>query len=93
MELDVAALFDLANMKMPYGKFKGYALVDLPEPYVIWINNNNLPKGNLGSLLQQLLVVKVNGLEHLIHPLKGRDISEAKIKPRPAPKPEPTEGL
>ena len=72
------ALFDMANMKMPYGKFKGWALVDLPEPYVVWINNNNLPQGKLGKLLQLLLTVKVNGLEHLIHPLKGKELSQLK---------------
>lgn len=82
MDLDVPALFDMANMKMPYGKFKGWALIDLPEPYVIWINNNNLPQGKLGQLLKLLLAVKVNGLEHLIHPLKGKDISQVKMTPQ-----------
>ena len=75
MELDPKDLFDLANMKMPYGKHKGMALIDLPEPYVIWINNNQLPAGRLGLLLQQLCVIKVNGIEHLVHPLKGRTYS------------------
>ena len=61
MDLDVPALFDMANMKMPYGKFKGWALIDLPEPYVIWINNNNLPQGKLGQLLKLLLLHLAEG--------------------------------
>ena len=72
MKQDVTYLFDLANTIMPYGKYKGRALVDLPEPYVIWLNNNSLPQGKLGELLKNLLEIKVNGLEHLIRPLKGK---------------------
>lgn len=65
-------LIDLANMKMPFGKYKGRYLVDLPEYYVVWYRNNGFPKGKLGEQLQIIYEIKVNGLEHLIRPLINR---------------------
>lgn len=62
-------LIDLANMRMPFGKFKGYFLIDLPEFYVVWYRNHGFPKGKLGEQLQLIYEIKVNGLEHLIRPL------------------------
>lgn len=62
-------LIELANMKMPFGKFKGRYLVDLPEFYVVWYKNNGFPKGKLGEQLQLIYEIKVNGLEYLIRPL------------------------
>ena len=63
-------LTKIANMKMPFGKFKGVALIDLPEPYVVWFQVNGFPEGELGRLLAQVYEIKVNGLEHLFEPLK-----------------------
>lgn len=63
-------LVKIANMKMPYGKYKGVALVDLPEPYVVWFHNEGFPDGELGKLLAQLYEIKVNGLEFLFKPLR-----------------------
>lgn len=67
-------LIKIANMKMPFGKFKGLALIDLPEPYVVWFHSQGFPEGELGRLLEQLYEIKLNGLEHLFTPL--RDFSE-----------------
>lgn len=70
---DPAILIELANTKMPYGKYAGRVLVDLPEPYVVWLANNAMPKGRLGEQLQLLYEIKVNGLEGLLKPLRGRN--------------------
>lgn len=51
---------------MPFGKYKGYALIDLPEPYVVWFHTNGFPEGELGKLLGLLYEIKLNGLEHLV---------------------------
>ncbi len=69
---DSEPLFKLANWRMPYGKYKGRALIDLPEPYVVWFANNGFPNGELGNLLRLLYEIKLNGLEHLVRPLKGK---------------------
>ena len=63
-------LLKLVHTKMPFGKFTGLALIDLPEPYVVWFHSEGLPKGELGRLLGLLYEVKVNGLEYLFDPLK-----------------------
>ncbi|MEZ4938638.1 MAG: DUF3820 family protein [Crocinitomicaceae bacterium] len=65
-------LIELANYKMPYGKFKGKYLIELPEPYVVWLKNNALPKGKLGKFIIEIHEIKVNGLEQLIYPLIKR---------------------
>jgi hypothetical protein len=69
---DPAILIELANTKMPYGKYAGRVLIDLPEPYVVWLANNTMPKGRLGEQLQLLYEIKVNGLERLLKPLRNK---------------------
>ncbi len=63
-------LLKIARMRMPFGKYKGLLLIDLPEPYVVWFSQNGFPEGDLGQLLGLLYEIKVNGLEYLFEPLK-----------------------
>lgn len=67
---DINHLVKLANMKMPFGKYKGLKLIDLPEPYLVWFSKKGFPKGELGNLLASVYEIKLNGLEHLVKPLK-----------------------
>lgn len=69
---DKQALIVLANTKMPYGKFKGMYLVEIPEPYYVWYNSKGFPEGKLGDQLRLMYEIKVNGLEYLIRPLVKR---------------------
>jgi uncharacterized protein (DUF3820 family) len=66
---DQEALLKLARMKMPFGKYEGRYLVDLPEPYVVWFSQNGFPEGELGRMLAVMYEIKVNGLEYLLKPL------------------------
>lgn len=70
----------LATMKMPFGKYAGRVLVDLPEPYVCWFEKKGFPVGELGDLMRTLYEIKVNGLEYLLQPL--RDPSEKRASRR-----------
>lgn len=67
--MDQHHLVKLANTKMPFGKYKGYYLVNLPEPYLVWFRQKGFPEGKLGDMLQEMYDIKVNGLEQLIRPL------------------------
>lgn len=60
----------LANSKMPYGKFKGRHLIDLPEHYIVWYNNKGFPEGKLGDQLRLVYELKLNGLEDLVRKLR-----------------------
>ncbi|WP_343535314.1 DUF3820 family protein [Pedobacter sp.] len=63
-------LKDLVQMRMPYGKYQGRLLCDLPEYYLVWYSQKGFPAGKLGMLLATLYEIKLNGLEYLLQPLK-----------------------
>lgn len=63
-------LKDLVQMRMPYGKYQGKLLCDLPEYYLVWYSQKGFPAGKLGMLLATLYEIKLNGLEYLLQPLK-----------------------
>jgi len=67
---DRACLLRLARTRMPFGKHAGTLLVDLPEPYLVWMRQEGFPKGELGDLLECMYEIKVNGLEYLFDPLR-----------------------
>lgn len=68
---DKAYLLQFAKTRMPYGKYAGRLLIDLPEPYIIWYHQKGLPAGKLGELLGLLYEIKVNGLEYLFEPFRN----------------------
>jgi len=57
-------------MRMPFGKYAGRLLIDLPEPYVVWLAGKGFPAGKLGGMLHTVHEIKVNGLEFLFDPLR-----------------------
>ena len=60
----------LATATMPFGKYQGTLLIDLPETYVVWFHSKGFPEGALGQLLGLLYEIKLNGLEYLVHSLQ-----------------------
>ncbi len=65
-------LLKVANTRMPFGKYQGRLLVELPEPYLVWYKQKGFPSGDLGAMLEQMYEIKLNGLERLIWPLVRR---------------------
>uniref|UniRef100_UPI0037DC36C7 DUF3820 family protein n=1 Tax=Zhouia sp. PK063 TaxID=3373602 RepID=UPI0037DC36C7 len=70
MGFNTEYLITLAHAKMPFGKYEGRFLVDLPEPYYTWFKQKGFPKGKLGEQLQAMYEVKINGLEGLIRKIQ-----------------------
>jgi len=69
--MDPSLLLDLVKMQMPYGKYKGYLICNIPESYLLWYKDKGFPKGKLGDLMATMFEIRVNGLEYLLTPLKG----------------------
>ncbi|MBN1782424.1 DUF3820 family protein [bacterium] len=55
---------------MPFGKYKGVRLMDLPEPYIIWFSRKGFPRGEIGQMLREIQDIKANGLESLFEPFR-----------------------
>ena len=66
---DKHELIELANTKMPFGRYEGRLLVELPEPYLVWYAQRGFPPGKIGYQLRLMYEIKANGLEKLIWPL------------------------
>jgi uncharacterized protein (DUF3820 family) len=67
---DSELLKALVSMPMPFGKYKGTLLCNLPVSYLEWFQREGFPKGKLGMLLATMYEIKINGLEQLLDPLK-----------------------
>lgn len=67
---DSEILLILVRMRMPFGKYEGRILCDLPVSYLEWFARKGFPKGKLGMYLETMHVIKTNGLSELLTPLK-----------------------
>lgn len=62
----------IVETPMPFGKYKGTLICNIPEYYLVWYHNKGFPKGKIGELLHTMYEIKLNGLEYLLEPLKKR---------------------
>ncbi len=65
-------LRDLVKMPMPFGKYKGRLICDLPAEYLEWFSAKGFPKGKIGELLETMFIIKTEGLTYLLEPLKRK---------------------
>ena len=70
MFTDKEYLVTIVRTRMPFGKYKGRLLIDLPEAYIVWFAQQGFPKGELGNMLECVYEIKLNGLEYLLNPLR-----------------------
>jgi len=70
---DKKILEEIVKVKMPYGKFKGRILCDLPDFYLEYFKRNGgFPKGRLGVQMETVYEIKLNGLQEILDNLKKR---------------------
>ncbi len=60
----------LVERTMPFGKYQGRVLIDVPEEYLLWFDKKGFPNGELGDLLKLCLALKIEGLDSVVKPLK-----------------------
>ena len=77
-ELRPEILKEICETEMPFGKYKGVFLVDLPVNYLEWFQRQGMPRGKLGMQLSTIYEIKLNGLMNLLKPLRQ---SAAPMKP------------
>jgi hypothetical protein len=70
--MDSEHLHLLVSRSMPYGKYKGRLIADLPGNYLNWFAREGFPPGQLGALLALMHELDHNGLSSLLDPLRGR---------------------
>jgi uncharacterized protein (DUF3820 family) len=63
-------LLELVKFKMPFGRYKGTILANLPVSYLEWFQRKGFPDGKLGMMLATMYEIKSNGLEYLLEPLR-----------------------
>jgi uncharacterized protein (DUF3820 family) len=69
---DTELLKQAINTTMPFGKYAGRKLIELPEPYLVWFHQQGFPQGKLGEQLALMYEIKLNGLEGMLKPLIER---------------------
>ena len=62
----------LVTLEMPFGKYKGCVIADLPGYYLSWFAREGFPKGEMGRLLALMQEIDHNGLKRLLTPLRNR---------------------
>lgn len=60
----------LVTLHMPFGKYKGHLIADLPGNYLAWFARKGFPSGEIGRLLALMLEIDHNGLKPLLDPLR-----------------------
>lgn len=60
----------LVTRKMPFGKFEGRLIADLPGHYLAWFSREGFPKGEIGQLLELMYELDHNDLRGLLKPLR-----------------------
>jgi len=70
LNADPQILVSLVKTKMPFGKYKGTLISDLPVYYLEWLHNKGFPVGKLGMMLSTVYEIKINGLTALLVQIK-----------------------
>jgi uncharacterized protein (DUF3820 family) len=69
---DPTVLIDIVKTKMPFGKYKGTLICDLPVYYLEWMKNKGFPAGKMGMMLSTTYEIKINGLTKILMMVKNQ---------------------
>ncbi len=69
-------LLSLVKTEMPYGKYKGTLLCNIPIHYLEWMKRKGFSKGKLGVQLETVFEIKLNGLESILEEVKKWEIKD-----------------
>ena len=72
MAMDAEQLQRLVTVAMPYGKYQGRPIADLPGDYLNWFARTGFPRGDIGRLLALMHEIDHNGLSDLLTPLRAQ---------------------
>ena len=72
MQPEHKELLDLARAKMPFGKYKGRYLSELPEYYLVWYRQKGFPAGKLGRQMEQVFELQLNGMESILRSIRTK---------------------
>ncbi len=61
----------VSSWRMPFGKYQGRLLIELPEEYLLWFRQRGFPAGELGRILRLVLELKTDGVDGLCRPATG----------------------
>jgi uncharacterized protein (DUF3820 family) len=70
MQPDPKILVDIVQTRMPYGKYKGTIIADLPVYYLEWMSGKGFTKDKMGMLLSTTFEIKTNGLSEILFMVK-----------------------
>ena len=72
MAMDADQLQRLVTVPMPYGKYQGRPIADLPGDYLNWFARTGFPRGDIGRLLALMHEIDHNGQSDLLKPLRAK---------------------
>ena len=67
---DSSFLIHLVQARMPFGKYEGRYVTDLPVQYLEWFSREGFPNGQLGQYLSTMYEIKINGIDEVLEPIK-----------------------
>lgn len=74
-DINSEILREICVVKMPFGKYEGTILADLPISYLEWFHRKGMPKGKLGMQLSTIYEIKLNGLMDLLIPIRNGSVN------------------
>ncbi|MEO3404837.1 DUF3820 family protein [Mucilaginibacter sp. CAU 1740] len=70
MQPNPQVLIDIVQTRMPYGKYKGTIIADIPISYLEWMAGKGFTKDKMGMLLSTTFEIKTNGLSEILFMVK-----------------------